>query len=60
MSKNKKKHNVKVRFKNGDWVKIYNVTPGSIMIKKGVLFIGSKAQDYIINWDNVYAIEELK
>lgn len=52
------KSDIKVRFKNGEWVKIYGVSGKDVMIKNDLLFVKTKKKNFILNWDNALGIEE--
>ena len=54
------KSDIKVRFKNGEWVKIYGVSGKDVMIKNDLLFVKTKKKNFILNWDNALGIEEIE
>lgn len=53
-----KTSDIKVRFKNGEWVKIFGVRGKDVLIKNGLLFVKTKKKNFILNWDNALGIEE--
>ena len=54
------KSDIKVRFKSGEWVKIYGVRGKDVLIKNGLLFVKTKKKNFILNWDNALGIEEIE
>ena len=54
------KSDIKVRFKNGEWVKIYDVSGKDVMIKNDLLFVKTKKKNFILNWNNALGIEEIE